>query len=512
MTLNADRVVKVTASIASTGLLRRDFGRTLFITKDVTLPSNERVRTYSNADGVAEDFAVGTAPYEASSIYFQQSPFPKNFMPGRFFSTTEPALLKGGSSVGSVADFAAISDASFALKIDLTPDYDTEASTEFVFSAIDLTAVESLADVAAAIETKILAVINGQGFDVATFDFDATLGGFVLSITADDTETIVTTGYVYAAGVGTDISELLAMDIANATYKGSSTVIEEIEDALSALVAKDNSFYFITVDNTITDTDLIDRISAWTASRPYMFIADSSDLATLNNSDSAFVRLAALSPSRTVGVFSRTADYKAVSTAGRLSSVNFDGSNTLITMKFKELPGTTPDTYTESQATVLNNLGVNFYSKYDGDVLVFEEGYTFDKNVWIDVRYWLDWFVNAVQVAQFNLLKNSPTRVPQTDAGQNALQKAINSVCEQGIKNGGIAGGQLSAALTLDVQQTTGNTEFDGYLADGYLVYCDAIRKMPQTNRAQRKSQPFKVYLKGSGAIHFADVEITFEN
>ena len=130
---------------------------------------------------------------------------------------------------------------------------------------------------------------------------------------------------------------------------------------------------------------------------------------------------------------------------------------------------------------------------------------------WVDVRFWLDWLVNAIQLDVFNLLYASP-RVPQTEIGTATIQGVIDSACQQGVRNGGIAPGILSAANILDVQQTTGNLDFDGFLPKGYLIYAPPFSQQSTSDRNARKSTPFKVWLKGSGAIHFVDIALIYEN
>lgn len=513
MSLNVDQIVSVSASISPTGLLRRDFGRTLFLTTDNTIPASERFRTYPLIADLAADFSAGDAPYDAGSIYFQQVPHPKNLIVGRWFNAVEDGYLLGGTGHGTLAQFTAISDGSLKFTAGIIGGYqDDPTDEEVTVSGIDLSTAVSLSEVATLVETAVKLAAPEADYTIEDVVYDAVAGGFKITWSAVVSTDITGVTYLEPTGSGTDLSALLALDSQGAAAISPSTVIEDITDALDDLVALDGSFYFITADNGINDTAYSDAISTWTGSRVYMYSADSSDAATLAKNDSVFTRLAALAPSRTFGTWSRTADHKGLSAAGRLSSVNFNATNSQITLKFKEMPGTLPDaTMTPTQAAALQDQQVNFYSERSGDPM-YEEGYTFNPDVWVDVRYWLDWFVNSVQTELYNVLKGTPTKVPQTEAGMNALKGAVTAVCKQGVSNGGIAGGTLSAALTLDVVQSTGNSSFDGTLDNGYLVYADTIASLPQSERAQRKAPPIKVWLKGSGAIHFVDVIVTFEN
>ena len=75
----------------------------------------------------------------------------------------------------------------------------------------------------------------------------------------------------------------------------------------------------------------------------------------------------------------------------------------------------------------------------------------------------------------------------------------------QAVRNGGAAPGQLSTALRADVQQTTGNEDFDGFLVKGFLVYMNPISEQSQSDRDDRDSTPARVWVKGAGAIHRAE-------
>ncbi len=503
--LSANEIVRVTAQITPVGLLRREFGISLLVTTDETLPPQERTRTYPLFDGIKEDFAVGTEPYDGGNIYFSQNPFPKNLVVGRYIDTAVLGEMTSGTVTALLAEFTAISDGSFKFKANVLTDYLDPLTTDIEVTGMDFNLATSLADVAAVVEASLPAVIEED-----SFEFVAGVG-FVMKFGIGLDKIIGVSEFTTAAS-GTDVSELLAMTVADSPVIKYATVPESVEEALDAMVASDGSFYFITADNTINDTAASEAISAWAEPLEYMYSADSTDAATLTGADSPFNRLSLLKPGRTFGTWSATADYKGVSAASRFSSVNFSAPNAIITLMLKDLPGTLADVnLTPSQVQILQSQRVNFYSERSG-VSGYEEGFTFNPDVWADVRYWLDWFVNAIRVEEFNLLKQTPTKVPQTEAGMNALKEAAVKVCKQGIFNGGIAGGVLSPALTLDVQQSTGNSEFDGDLADGYLVYAAPIAQLSQSDRNQRKAQPLKIWLKGSGAIHSIDIAIIFEN
>jgi hypothetical protein len=462
---------------------------------------------------IESDFGVNSEPYKAGNIYFQQIPHPKNLLVGRWFNAIEDGYLLGGTGHAPLATLLAVTDGSFTFDVGIVGDYiDTPTGETVSVSGLNLTTEASLSDIADALFTEILSAATQDTYTIDSVIYDAVAGGFKMVWSAVSGTDIIGITNFGVQGIGTDLSGLLALDSSRAA-NSPSTVVETIEEAMAGIEFADGSFYHVTADKTVVDdTTNSDDLSAWIATRKYLYSAGSTDPAVLAEADSVFNRLSVLKPPRTFGTWSATDDYKAVSAAGRLSSVNFNANNSLITMKFKNLNGTIVDsTMTPSQAQALADQAVNFYSERSGDPM-YEEGYTFDKNTWIDVRFWLDWFVDAAQVELYNILKQVPTRVPQTEAGMTALKGAVIGVCRQGIANGGIAGGQLSPALTLDVQQSTGNASFDGVLAEGFLVYAAPIATLSQSDRNLRKVPPIKTWLKGSGAVHSIDMSVTFEN
>jgi hypothetical protein len=496
------KIVRVTDQITGGGVLRREFGLMMFVTKDTSIlgTGSNRILEVADADD-ADIFAIGTEPRDAMDILYQQIPFPKNCVIGRWIDEDVAAEIIGDDH-STFLILNAISDGSFVCKGEN-------------FEAVDLTVPGDLAGVASAIQTE-LRTGSDPDFAAATCVYNVTESRFEVTtgtgVGADQTLTVFSTTDPL---VGTDISGLLGLDSDATLNQGADE--ETITEAIAAIIILNDSPYFICHDLSIVDFATIDEVSTWVASRSYMYFLDGFETAALvpDESTSVFAQLFAVEPQRIAGVQSQTEDYKALSFAGRYSSVNFDGANTIITGNLKELPGTVADDYTTTQQSALEEKYVNYYAPFfssgSPSVNGVYNGTTMKPNVWIDVRYFLDWAVNAVRVDVFNLLRNS-NKVPQTEAGMAAIQGVIEAVMRQAVTNGGIAPGQLSAATILDVQQSTGNSDFDGFLATGFLVYAPGIFTQSQSDRNQRISPPWKVWMKGSGAIQEVDIALIFEN
>jgi len=498
------KVVRVTSQITGGGVLRREFGIMMLVTLDDSILGTgpNRIREIADTDDAAI-FELGTEPRSALDILYQQIPFPKNTIVGRWINTDVAANIKG-IAPSTFAILNAISDGSFSCKGE-------------DFTAVDLTGAADLSGIAALIQTE-LRTGTDPDFSAATCVFNVTENRFEVStgttVGADATLTVFSTTDPL---VGTDISSLLGLD-ANAEINQGADA-ETITEAIEAIIVLNDSPYFITVDADITDLgyDTLNEVRTWVSSRPYSFYMDNFDPLALNPGESTSVlsQFFTLQPERVAAIWSATKDYKALSLAGRFSSVNFAGSNTLITGFLKDLPGTTRDDITTTQQGALEEKYTNYYAPFfstgSPPVNGVFNGTTMKPNVWADVRYFLDWAVNAVRVDVFNLLLNS-NKVPQTEAGMAAIQGVIEQVMIQAVRNGGIAPGQMSASTILDIQLSTGNSDFDGFLTNGYLVYAPGIFTQSQSDRNQRKAPPFKVWMKGSGAIQEVDIALIFEN
>jgi hypothetical protein len=492
--LSANDIIRISTSIAPQGLVRRETGRTLYLTQSDDITLEDRVKVYTSLSGVAEDFATTSDVYKAAQVYFSQSPYPRNFLVGRHNEAVTSAILEGSSTDvdTTLATWNAISDGEFAITVDGTPQDVT---------GLDFSLDASMTEIAAAID----AGLSGAS---CAWDTDHFL---ITSATTGASSTLTVTSAV-SGGAGTDISSLMGTEDGDAgLVLGQGGVAETIAESLDAIVAVDPSFTFVCEDTNMKDTDKVKDIAAWClANRVYIASSNSAQSNVLTaTAGTIFNDLYVAQNGNAMGVWSATNDYKHVSAAARFSSVNFTQANSLITLNMKVLPTCTPDGLTTTQVQKLGEQNVNRYVTRSG-VPMFENGKTFSNDWWADTKYWTIWFENACLTAIFNLLYGS-AKVPQTETGMTILKSAIERICEEGVRNGGIAAGKLNDAVTNDIRQTTGNESFDGLLPTGYFVYSEPMANQDPSDRTQRKATPIKVWLKGSGAIQEVDISVVFE-
>ena len=376
---------------------------------------------------------------------------------------------------------------------------------------VDFTSADSYDDVASTLQTALRAVRAAARADLrsATVEFDP-VGFFRVRLGFDSASGDPYAINGFMADDAQEPASALGLDSTSGGGIVQGQASEPIEDAMDAISGLDDGWYFVTVDSSITTGADLLSLSRWVQIKAHMLALDVVDegVLTPNESTSLAAQLSALEQQRTFLVWSRTRDNKALSLAGRLSSVNFDGEDTLITPKFKSLPRTVSDIVTTAQKKELDRKWVGYYTRFGPDA-IFAEGWT-QAGDWIDVRYWLDWITKAMQSEVYTLLRQHPTRVPQTAEGLASIEAAIERVCEAGRRNGGIAPGRVSETVANDIRLASNNPAFDGFLPTGYLVAIGSIADQLQIDRDASRSPTIRVWLKGSGAMHHITIGLVF--
>lgn len=183
-------------------------------------------------------------------------------------------------------------------------------------------------------------------------------------------------------------------------------------------------------------------------------------------------------------------------------STNWAGSNTAKTVKFKEENMVQVDpTLTMNDVMKCRDLGINFYTDYDG-VPMLAEGVMIGGR-FIDEITGLDAFADAVQKEAFAVLKRSP-KIPLTDKGQQVLISYLNRVGYEFGRNGFLAGGRWNG---IDF----GDLENGDIMANGYYFWSDSYNTQNIPDREARKGMPVMCAVKLAGAIHSLDILINFD-
>lgn len=485
--LSVSGVVKVDVALSPLAAQERNFGSVLVVGDSDVVDVSERMRLYTSIDSIAADFGTAAPEFKAALLYYSQSPQPLNCYIGRFARTATHGTLRGGvlsAEEQALDNFTDISNGGMNITVD---------GVVRNLTGLDFSAQTNLNGVASILQTALSTA--------ATVQWDANNGRFVIKALTTGTSSGVS--FASAPASGTDMSVLLGLRSNSGGYSVAGIAAETLLAAVQALGNMSNDWYGLQIASSVTPsnadyTAVASYIEAASVSRIFgVTVQDAGTLDGATTTDLASV-LAALNYKRTFTQYSSSNAYVSASIFGRGFTVDFDGSNTTITLKFKQQPGVTAESLTETQAAALTAKKCNVFVKYNNDTAILQEGVMVN-GYFFDEVHGTDWLQNALQTDQYNLLYTEPTKVPQTDQGGTRMVARASGVCDQAVANGlfapGVWTGPPIGALS------TGDT-----LSKGYYIYMPPFASQVQADREKRKAPPMQIAGKLAGAVHFSNI------
>ena len=495
-------VVNATAVTASQGLLPLQLGTVLILTDDE--PVNALDGNYMlarTATAVGQAFGTTSATYAMANAVFAQNP---NILNGDGYVVVAPYLA---STVLTPATSGTLTTVNLASNIDtilavtdgdlkLTIDGTAEQLTGLNFSG-----GVSLSDVAT--------VINNE---LTTASVEAVNGALVFtSLTTGTTSTVAISS---SSGTGTDLYGSSYLYGANATAVAGTAAVtgpETLAGAIHRLAGKVYTEGILTTRD-LTDSEAIDAsnvVEAMPNNILFITATDVSALAagglfnTLRNNKQT--RKLLYTKGDNLTEIRRNAKLFAAAFASRGLSVNYGGSNSTITMTYKDLAGVPVDT--NISETILANcelIGADVYCSIEGlaKVISFKQGGQYFDELTNQI-----WLRTTIQTTVANVLFTTRNKIPQTTQGVNSLVNAIYTVLNQGVVNGMIAPGEWNSSDSFGVFEDF----MRGIRTLGYYVYYTPIAEQSQADREARKCPVISIAVKLAGAIEHANVMIYIE-
>lgn len=463
-----------------------------FNTNSIAIFSNEAAgfsepyQAYITPSAVASDFGSNSLTAKMANALFTPVPnfrtgggmlyiFPFGGVNGTAGTFTTPDIS------ANLTAFKSVSDGSLSITID---------SNANIVSGLNFTNINTISDIVDVLKSKNLdvyieAVGNTIKFTSKRFGTDSTVE--ISTITGGSAVDISGTDYLKAA-TGTEVT---------GTNASGETLAE-------AVAAAQKQVYFGGVLSTqyVDDATLLANSSAIQALDCvyYEAIASLKDISGIG----ADIKAAGNGKTRTLA-YSLEGGKVAIATYATIAnSVNYSGVNTANTLNLKTLTGVLPDTgLSDTYVLAANTNGVDIYGNTGGLSVVYSN----DNNGYTDDIENQLWFKKAIEVAGFNYLRQTNTKIPQTEAGMAGLKNAYAQVCEQGIRNGVIGAGAWNSTIPFGDPE-----DFKRNIAEkGYYIYSIPVAQQAQTEREQRKAPVVQIAIKMSGAFHFSDVIITVE-
>ncbi|MNO26501.1 hypothetical protein D3C76_163550 [compost metagenome] len=451
------------------------------------IAAGEKPRIYTSIEGVAADFGTSAPEYLEALAYYSQVPKPLYFMAGRWARVDAPAVLRAGVLTAAeqlIASWVAITTGSFKV---------TVGGVVKTVSPITFAGQTNMNGVATQINTALTAATAGL---TVAWDGDQ----FVFTTTA--VGALATVSYLEPTGAGVDISTKLKGTAALAAPPTNGIAAEAPVDAAARAASASGLWFGLTFASSVLPTDdqnvaTAGLIEALELERMFGVTITNTNVLDGAVTNDLGSRLKALGYRRTFTQYSANS-HAAASYFGRAFSVNFNGNRTTITLMYKQEPGIVAETITETQALVLKSKNVNVFVNYINDTAIIQYG-TVANGAYFDEIHGLSWFKDALQNAEYNLLYQSKTKIPQTDDGQNQLINVAAAACDEAVNNGLCAPGQWNA-------DGFGQLARGDYLKTGYYIFASPLALQDQSQREARIAPPIQIALKLAGAFQELDI------
>lgn len=374
----------------------------IFVTNEGPLSHGAgRVAIYSSdsADAVGVDFGTSSEAYKAASDFCSQSTRPDQFLIGQVFDTPQAGFMKTGGVEDTIATWQAVTDGSFGITID----GDTQQ-----ISALNFSGATDLDAVAAIVEAGLNAIATG-GYTAATCVNDG--GSF--KFTSGTTGDLSTVSVLLVGSTGTDIS---GSDYLNGLSGTASTVPGYAPTTFTneLLLIKEASFcsgvfaYGWAFDEVYRDSQEAEDAAAFCNSNG-LICSLTSNNPLAKDADSVNDIAVKLEPFgyQYVGApeYSDYPDtYPCFAKLAVMLSVDYSGTNTVKTLKFKDLEGLPTIGVSSSEWGVLEAKGYDTFTATGNTARTAREGRMVADAWYWDERIGLDNYAEEIQVAAYNLL------------------------------------------------------------------------------------------------------------
>ena len=479
----------VNVSLAATPTGLADFNtNSIAIFTNEPAGFSENYQAYIQPSAVETDFGTDSLTFKMAQSLFTPVP---NFRTGggvlyifpfKGTNATSGSLITADISA-NIDNFKAVTNGVLNLTID---------GVVTQISGLDFSSINTLAD--------IVTVIQNQNPDVYI-----TAGENSISFTSKRFGT--DSKVAISAATGENITDLYGENYLNGAAATATEGTNATGQTLAEAVrAAQQQVYFggvLSTQFTGNDETLANSTAVQALDCTYFNeITSLKNMAILGKN----IQAADLNKTRSLAYSNNAQNAKiAIATYATIAkSVNYEGSNTANTMNLKTLTGVLPDnglsdTYVLSAATN----GVDIYGNTGGLSVVYSNdnnGYTDD----IEANLWTK---KAMEVNGFNYLRQTNTKIPQTESGMTGLKNAYEQVCERGVRNGTIAPGTWNGAIPFGDPE-----DFKRAIEEnGYYIYSIPIAEQSQTDREARKAPVIQIAIKRSGALHFSEVIINVE-
>lgn len=461
------------------------------------LSTANRYELYTDIASVAADFGTDSQMYQHATAFFGTNPNPINaggvLVAGYWRGASESVAATAATLTGAqlvettiVYQMQAISDGSMSITID---------GGAVALSSLDFRAVTSLDEIATVVDTAL--TTNGS----------AEVVNNAIVITSATTGALSLMEYAVAHTSGTFVGTLLGLSDGSGavTVQGAAADTLDAETQVAAVTALKALVNFKGVSIIDADTDENRALmAAWAQANSVLVYEVFSGSTYLDlDADTNVVWANKLAGYTNYRMLYSAAGNRRLATSymARAHTVNFNADSSALTMHLKTLAVTAED-YTQTVIAAAKAVGLDLYTTVKNTACVLTSG----ANDFVDNRYNLIAFVDAVQTDMYNLLKLTATKIPQTRRGVNQLIDQGEKTTRGFVRAGVFAPGTWSSPDYFGDRETF-ERNIEG---NGFYWIAGSLADQPQADRQARKSPVLQAAVKNAGAVHSVDIIINF--
>lgn len=271
-------------------------------------------------------------------------------------------------------------------------------------------------------------------------------------------------------------------------YVIQADLAETPQEALDAAVLVNPNFYCIATDKSFrTDEAEITEIAAWTEANERLFFTTTNDATVLDGAADTDIasQLLLLGYQRTYVHYSSQVDqYPDTGAFAILATTSFRGTDTLKTLKFKDVVGITSEDLTPAGLQAIRDKNCNVLFSTAG-IRMVDAGRTVAGG-WIDEIHGADALAEQIRVNVFGLMSRISTKVPYTESGMSQIKYEVETALTQFVTNG-----YLAAAV-----------DEEGSELPAYTITSALVLNAPQADKSARIAPDVEFTARLAGAVH----------
>lgn len=266
------------------------------------------------------------------------------------------------------------------------------------------------------------------------------------------------------------------------------TGLETYVEALDACTAVDPDFYCVTLETAARDdVAVVGPVAGWVEASERIFFNVSNDLNCTVPADTTDIMsaLQLLGYDRTLTFYQSVAGEFIDSGAfAILATTSYRGTNTLKTLKFKDVAGVTSENIDPSQLKSIQDKNGNVLFT-TATIRMIDAGRT-AAGSWIDEVVGTDALAEEIRVRVFGLLSRVSTKIPYNEKGMGLLEGEVKGSLEQYVTNGFL----------------TSSIDSEGNIVPAYTVGHTAVALASVADKSARIAPDIEFEARLAGAIH----------